>query len=102
MAAFKFDENLPAEAAAIFSNAGYDAVSVLDQNLGGEPDSSIAAICNEEGRALVSLDIDFADIRNYPPAEHSGIIVLRLARLDKLHVISVLRRLVTMIQNEPI
>ena len=32
---FKLDENLPTEAAEVLCSAGHDAVTVLDQSLGG-------------------------------------------------------------------
>jgi len=44
---------------------GHDALSVTDQGLGGSSDPQVAAICKSEGRALVTLDVGFADIRAY-------------------------------------
>jgi hypothetical protein len=38
---FKLDENLPVEASALLREAGYDALTVLDENIGGEPDEHI-------------------------------------------------------------
>ena len=83
MPKFKVDENLPTEAAELLASAGYDAVTVGDQRMVGQPDTNVAAVCRREGRAIVTLDLDFADIRVYPPSDCAGIIVLRLARLDK-------------------
>lgn len=60
---FKVDENLPVEVAELLRQAGYGAITVHDQGLGGEADAEIASICQEEERALVTLDTDFADIR---------------------------------------
>lgn len=74
---FKTDENLPAEAADDLRQAGYDAMSVIEQKLSGQPDVRIAEVCKAEGRAVVTLDLDFSDIRMYPPNEYAGIIVLR-------------------------
>jgi predicted nuclease of predicted toxin-antitoxin system len=91
---FKTDENLPLEAAALLRGQGIDVATVLEQKLGGHPDADIAAACQRERRALVTLDVDFANIEAYPPADYSGIVVLRLARQDKEHVLSVLARLV--------
>lgn len=62
----------------MFEAAGHDATSVLAQELQGEPDSRVAEVCLTEARALVTLDVGFADIRAYPPSEHAGIIVMRL------------------------
>lgn len=53
-------------------------------------------------RAIVTLDLDFADIRAYPPSDYAGIIVLRLARLDKLRILAVLKRLLTVMEQQPL
>jgi len=100
MGKFKLDENMPTEATNVLRDAGHDAVSVVDQQLGGQPDDSLAAVCQQEGRVVVTLDLDFGDIRAYPPADYPGIIVLRLARLDRQRVLSVMRRLVTLVDQE--
>ena len=81
---------------------GYDAVTVFEQHLGGSPDSDIASICQEEGRALVTLDTDFADIRAYPPSQFPGLIVLRLHRQDKPHVLEIIERLIPLLSSEPL
>ena len=62
----------------------------------------MAAVCQQEERVVVTLDLDFADIRTYPPADHAGIIVFRLTLLDKFHVLSVLRRLLSILDQEPL
>jgi predicted nuclease of predicted toxin-antitoxin system len=99
MLRFKFDENMPAEAAELFRNAGHDAATVLDQSLGGQPDPNIAKVCQDEDRVLVTLDLDFADIRAYPPASCPGIIVLRLTLLDKVHLLAATSRLLTLLST---
>ena len=99
---FKVDENLPTEAAELLTSAGHDAVTVRDQRMAGQPDTNVAAVCQQEERVVVTLDLDFADIRSYPPAEHAGIIVLRLTLLDKLHVLSVLQRVLPVLEHEPL
>jgi hypothetical protein len=50
----------------------------------------------------MTLDTDFADIRAYPPEDFFGIIVLRLKRQDKSYVLSVVKRLVSVLQKEPV
>lgn len=97
---FKIDENLPIEAAALLNQAGYDTGTVYDQNLAGEADSTIAAICQAEKRAIVTLDLDFADIRAYPPKQYSGLIVLRLNQQDKPYVLKIVERLIKALSTE--
>ena len=74
---FKLDENMPRDAEALFSGSGHDVDTVLEERLGGEPDPTVFAAAKSENRILVTLDIDFADIRLYPPSSHPGIWVLR-------------------------
>ena len=99
MVKLKVDENLPAEVVTILAQAGHDAATVLDQGMGGAPDGQIAERCQKEGRAVVTLDADFADIRSYPPYNFPGLIVLRLRRQDKLHVLAVCERLATALSS---
>ena len=76
---FKLDENLPIQLSRLFTESGHDAVTVLDQGMGGAADSDVASACLDEDRILVTQDMDFADIRTYPPRQHPGIVVFRLA-----------------------
>ena len=75
---FKIDENLPVEVADQLQQANYDALTVYDQDLVGAIDENIADVCLAEGRVLVTLDLDFADIRAYPPEKYPGTILMRL------------------------
>jgi predicted nuclease of predicted toxin-antitoxin system len=61
-------------------------MSVLDQGMGGAADDDLATKCATERRAIVTFDLDFADVRRYPPERHFGIIVLRLVQQDMDHV----------------
>jgi hypothetical protein len=60
----------------------------------------LSEICKSERRVFVTLD--FADIRTYPPENYSGLIVLRLARQDKPHVLGVFRRMLKAVGHEPL
>ncbi|MBM3738058.1 MAG: hypothetical protein FJW39_19930 [Acidobacteria bacterium] len=89
---FKTDENLPAEAAAVLREAGFDADNVWDEGLAGADDRAIASGIRSEGRVLITLDLDFANIRAYPPEDYAGLIVLRLGRQDKENALALIRR----------
>jgi predicted nuclease of predicted toxin-antitoxin system len=97
--ALKFDENLPFALVALARERGFDALSVADQGLGGAPDDRVAAVCAGEGRVLVTLDLDFGDIRRYVPERHAGLVVLRVARQDAPHLTDVLRRVLDELQR---
>ena len=99
---FKVDENLPLQVAQLLREAGHDVFTVLDQDLGGAQDRVIAQICRTERRALITLDVHFADIRTYPPAEQFGLIVLRLQRHDIGHIVRVVSRVLKMATSQPL
>lgn len=71
----------------------------LDQLLDGADDGAIAIACTSEGRAIVTLDSDFVDIRGYPPRSFSGIIVLGLERQGKAQVLSAVYRLLPLLKT---
>lgn len=98
----KVDENLPREVADLFQTAGHDAITVGDERLGGKPDATIGAVIQIEERALVTLDLDFADIRKHPPEDYAGLVVLRLNHQDKSHVLQVMRRLLPIFVREEV
>lgn len=99
---FKIDENLPVEIADLLRAKNLQADTVNEENLSGEDDSAIAIVCKKEERILVTLDLDFSDIRNYPPKEYPGFIVLRLKSQDKESIINLFMRFIPFIQKENI
>ena len=99
---FKIDENLPIEIAELLVAKEHDAITVLEQRLQGRSDPVIADACAQEGRILVTLDLDFSDLRAYPPREFPGFIVLRVRRQDKHHLSEVFRRAIPLIGQEPL
>jgi predicted nuclease of predicted toxin-antitoxin system len=99
---FKIDENLHESVAALLRKHGHDAVTVHDQHLTGGADDNLAEVCRLEARAILTLDLDFADIRAYPPGRYAGIVVFRLHRPSRKRVDEVLRRLIPLLETEPL
>lgn len=99
---FKIDENLPVEVADLLRAAGHEALTVFDQNLSGRPDSNVADAVRNEKRVLITLDLDFADIRAFPPNDYAGLIVLRLSIQDKPSVLAVIARVIRLLETEPL
>jgi predicted nuclease of predicted toxin-antitoxin system len=97
---FKLDENLPEALTAVFLGAGHDAHTVGAEGLVGAKDPLVLAACLRENRALVTFDLDFADIRAYPPAEYPGLMVLRLRSQAAPHVITVLTHALPLLATE--
>ena len=74
----KLDENVHGDVSEALAAEGHDAATVHAEGLSGHPDPDVAEAARDEGRCLVSFDLDFADPRTYPPGNFAGLIVLRL------------------------
>jgi predicted nuclease of predicted toxin-antitoxin system len=99
---FKTDENVQPSAADLLRTGGHDVQTVWDESLRGTSDANLANVCRNEKRALITFDLDFANIRAFPPADYSGIIVLRLGSLAQLHVVQTLERLLPLLKTQPL
>ncbi|MEW5920505.1 MAG: DUF5615 family PIN-like protein [Bacillota bacterium] len=97
---FKIDENLPLEVSNILKRYGYDTETVLDERLQGATDDALINICKEEKRILITFDLDFSDVRAYPPGAYPGIIVIRLADQSVDSTMSVINKIISTFQGE--
>ena len=102
MSKFKLDENLPVGLVSELLSAGYDATSVYSEGMSGSPDPHVLAACQAEGRVLITLDLDFSDIRAYPPDQHVGIIVLRPSSQAGPEIRSLLAKVLPTLKTEVI
>jgi predicted nuclease of predicted toxin-antitoxin system len=73
----KLDENLSRHLKPVLTDLGHDVLTAADENLLSRPDTEVAAASIKEGRMLFTLDVEFADLRKYPPGTHPGIILFR-------------------------
>jgi len=99
---FKVDENLPGTVCERLREARHDALSVPEQGLAGAGDGRLEGIVRRERRALVTLDLGFADIRRHPPEQYSGLIVLRLGRQDRDQVLELVEALLPFLAANPL
>lgn len=74
----KLDENLGRRWRDQLRAAGHDVDTVHEEDLSGASDTSVLDAAIEANRALVSLDLDFANPIQFPPRLTPGIAVLRV------------------------
>jgi predicted nuclease of predicted toxin-antitoxin system len=82
----KLDENLSRHLKPVLTEFGHDVLTAADENLLSRPDTEIASAAKKEKRMLLTLDIEFADLRKYPPGSHPGVILFRPLSLSPLSV----------------
>lgn len=73
----KLDENLSRHLRHDLEELGHDAVTVADENLLSQSDVRVGQAAAGEGRILLSLDVEFADLRKHAPGSHPGVVVFR-------------------------
>ena len=96
----KLDENMPVEAAELLRVAGWACDTVREEGLSGAEDRSVSARCQAEGRVLFTLDLDFADIRAYPPGEYPGIVVFRPVEPSRSQVLRLIEQATPLLAKE--
>ena len=77
---FLIDADLPRSVGDVIRRRGHEAIDVRDVGLRDAKDWQIARYAQTEQLCLLTGDYDFADIRNYPPAQYAGIAVINLPR----------------------
>jgi predicted nuclease of predicted toxin-antitoxin system len=82
----KLDENLSLHLKPVLIELGHDVLTATDENLLSHSDTEIAQAAKEEQRMLMTLDVEFADLRKYPPGSHPGVILFRPRSLSPLSV----------------
>lgn len=82
----KLDENLSKFLADDLRLLGHDADTAADENLLGLPDTKVWDVARSDNRTLFTLDLDFADNRQFPPGDHPGIVVFRPRLFGESHL----------------
>ncbi len=77
MASFLIDEDLPVSLAVRLRQKGHETFHVIELGRRGAPDPLVFQLAQEHSAVLVSRDLGFANILQYPLGSHQGIVVAR-------------------------
>jgi predicted nuclease of predicted toxin-antitoxin system len=82
----KLDENLSRQLKVPLSQRGHDVSTALEEGLLGKIDVEVGAAAKSEDRMIFTLDLDFADLRRFPPGSHPGVVLFRPRSMGPLAV----------------
>jgi predicted nuclease of predicted toxin-antitoxin system len=88
----KLDEHLGKAHLQLLRDGSYDVDSVLGERLAGSSDEVLWSRVVADGRFLITLDLDFSDVRRFRPGTHPGILLVRARSTGISAVLRVLRR----------
>lgn len=74
----KLDENLPLKLALLLEKSGHDVHTAPQEGLAGAADRQVWESAQRESRFFVTQDMDFSDLREFVPGNHSGLLIVRL------------------------
>lgn len=77
---FLIDADLPRSTKELLENRGHEGIDVRDIGLGSAKDQEIIAYAQNKELAFITGDFDFSDIRNYPPNQYFGLVVLKIPK----------------------
>jgi predicted nuclease of predicted toxin-antitoxin system len=75
---FFLDANMPRLAVGALTRLGHQVEFARDIGMANDSDEAISEHARTTESALVTRDLDFADVRNYPPERYFGVVVIRL------------------------
>ncbi|HEY5296497.1 MAG TPA: DUF5615 family PIN-like protein [Verrucomicrobiae bacterium] len=75
---FLLDANLPRSSAKLLRQFHHEVQDARDIFPDATDEATIAGFAKTNQLILLTRDFDFADIRNYPPQDYFGVVVLQL------------------------
>ena len=74
---FLVDEDMPRSTVSALRAAGYQAEDVRDVGLKSQPDAAVFAYAQVHRQTLITADMGFANVLQFPLRSHAGIVVTR-------------------------
>lgn len=93
------DENLSPQHAVELRAQGHDAIAVLEVGLSGATDEQVLGFAVENGRVLVTLDADFANVMRFPPGQTLGVVRLKVHPATENGIRQAVRRALLFLGN---
>jgi predicted nuclease of predicted toxin-antitoxin system len=86
------DHCVPRKFLRLIRDWGYEANLLTDYLAADASDEAILALAQRLDAVLLTADLDFANILNYPPGSYAGIMVMRYGAAGEAGLIVTLRQ----------
>ena len=80
------DQCVPRRYLRLLHDWGYAANLITDHIPANSPDPDLLMLAGELDAVLLTIDLDFSNILDYPPATYGGILVMRYQIEDEAEV----------------
>jgi predicted nuclease of predicted toxin-antitoxin system len=97
---FKLDENLDPRCRLPLEEAGHQVSTVAEESLSGADDETIARTCRDLQLCLVTADLDFSQILDYPPEHYAGLVVIRHPKPTLAGLHDLIRQVALLVREE--
>jgi len=87
---FLLDQNISPKVTRYLNELGHDAQDTRGLQKQHASDDELWELAQRQGRFFVTFDLDFSDLRKYPPGPKSGIFVFRTRSTTSRTVIKLL------------
>ena len=84
----------------LLRSRGHDVHTAQETGLAGKPDEDVLAYAIKHERVLITIDMDFSNIRHYPPKNHKDIIVAKMRPRNAEQVHHVLEQLLNTLEED--
>ncbi len=93
------DENLSPLHSSDLRQKGHDALAVVEVGLSGASDEQVRRFAIENGRVLITLDADFANVIRFSPEGTPGVVRLKIHPPTEDRIREALQRALLLLLN---
>ncbi len=90
---FLLDQNISPKVTEALRHSGHDAIDTRDVKMQTASDDKLWEFAQQETRFFITFDLDFANIKKYPPGPETGTIVFRTRSTSSKTVLGLLNTL---------
>jgi len=94
------DHCVPRRYLHLLQDWGHDAILMVSYLNSDAPDPDVIELASKLDAVLLTIDLDFANILDYPPASYTGILVLRYKAIEEAELDTSLKTVLTDLSRE--